>query len=319
MSSVRPVLVALLLVLSGGAVACGDDATGADGAEVVVTTSILGDVVASLVGDDVTVEVLIPAGADPHETAPSARQAADLRAASLVVTNGLGLEAGLADALTAAADEGVTVLHVGELVDPLPFGSAHVHDDEAHDDEESHEHDDEDPHFWHDPLRMAQAVPALVEALVDAGVARDEAAVRERGEALVDELEALDREIEEILDVVPEDRRYLLTNHDTLGYFAARYDFEVIGVAVPGGDTLARPSAREISALVDELDAHDLPAIFAENVSDESLVRTIARESGRDVEVVALYSDALGPPDSGAGTYTGMLRTNAELVASALG
>ncbi|QGG94804.1 metal ABC transporter substrate-binding protein [Actinomarinicola tropica] len=330
MRLLRTVLAAVLLV--AGVAACGDDDAGGDGARVVATTSILGDVVRSIVGDDVEVEVLIPPGTDPHDAAPSARQAADLRSASLVVANGLGLEAGLADALDAAADDGVRVIEIGELVEPLPFGDAHEHDDEGehdegeHDDDEGdhdegqdHAHGDEDPHLWHDPVRMAQAVPGLTDALVDALPDMDADAIRARSDDLVAELEALDAEIREILAAVPAERRYLLTNHETFGYLAERYDFEVIGAALPGGDTLSRPSAQEIATLVEEIEAHDLPAIFAENVSGDQLIRTIAEEAGREVEVVALHTDALGEPGSGADTYLGMLRTNAELIASALG
>lgn len=284
------------------------------------TTSILGDIVQRLAGADTAVDVLIPPGTDPHDAAPSARQASDLRSAALVVANGLGLESGLADALDAASRDGVVVLEVGDLVDPIPFGDDHDHDHEDEEDgHDGHDHGDLDPHFWHDPVRVADAVPALVDALLDADPSLDPDAVRSRGEELADELRMLDAEIVEVLEVVPPERRVMLTSHDTFGYFAARYDMEVIGVALPGGDTLARPSAREISELVQELREHDVPAVFAENVSDDRLMRTIAAEAGRDIEVVPLFTDALGPPDSGADTYVGMLRTNAELVASALG
>ncbi|MFP4513582.1 MAG: metal ABC transporter substrate-binding protein, partial [Acidimicrobiales bacterium] len=129
-------LMGLLAVLALGLLACGEDTTG-DGGEregdrplIVATTSILGDVVSTLVGDTAEVEVVMPIGADPHDFEPSARQAARLRDASVVVANGLGLEVGLDSTLDAAASDGVTVLEVGELIDPLPFAAA----DDDHDD-----------------------------------------------------------------------------------------------------------------------------------------------------------------------------------------
>src|SRR5690606_40219485 len=68
-----------------------------------------------------------------------------------------------------------------------------------------------------------------------------------------------------------------------------RYGFEVVGAVIPGGDTHARPSAGELAALVAEIERHDLPAIFAENITGTDLVETLAREIGREVEVVTLY------------------------------
>lgn len=312
----------------------------------VATTSILGDLVAAVAGDDVEVRVLIPAGADPHGFAPSARDAARLRDAALVVANGLGLEAGIGAALDAAADDGVTVLEVAPLVDPLPWGGTdddhdhddhadddhdqddhadddhdhddHADDDHADDDHDDHDHGDLDPHVWHDPTRMAAAVPALVDALGTAIPDLDAAALAERGDALVADLHALDDEVRALLDVVPGDRRVLVTNHDTLGYLADRYGFEVVGVLISGGDTLARPSPSEVAALAAVVAAQGVPAIFAEVMVDDSLATALAEAAGTEVQVVRLHTDALGEPGSGADTYAGMLRTNAELIAGAL-
>lgn len=337
MRTPRPALLAAPLLLVGLVAACGDDDDGdpvgaaSDGPRIVVTTGILGDVVGEVVGDSAVVEVMIPAGVDPHEFAPSARQAAELREADLVVANGLGLESGLDAALDAAADDGVPVLELAEQLDPLPFGAdEHDHDedeaehadDEAHDEDEAeddHGHGDEDPHFWHDPQRMADAVPLIVDALLDASPDLDAAALQERADTVVADLETLDAEVEEILAAVPAERRILVTNHDTMGYFAERYDFEVLGAIIPGGDTLSQPSARDLADLAAEIEAHDLPAIFAETVADSNLADALAAEVGRDVAVVQLFTDALGEPGSGADTYVGMLRTNAESIAEALG
>ena len=295
---------------------------------VVVTTSILGDIVSTLVGDDAEVEVLMPIGADPHDFELSARQAAGLRDAEVVVANGLDLEIGLLGALDAAVDDGATLIEVGELLaDPLPFGG-HAHDDDDHgheDDDHGHSHDDDhghgdyDPHFWHDPVRTAEVLPVFAEQLAEALPALDAEELSERTEALADDLVALDAELAEIFAEVPEDRRYLITNHDSFGYLADRYGFEVIGVVIPGGDTLASPSPGDLAGLVHEIEGHDLPAIFAENIVAATLAEALADEAAIDVEVVSLYTDSLGEAGSGAETYPDMLRTNAGLIADALG
>ena len=99
------------------------DPSDGDRVEIVATTSIIGDVVSSIVGDSAAVEVLLPAGADPHDFEPSPQQVASINDADLVVTNGLGLEEGLTDVIEAAAAEGTPVLRLAEGVDPPPgFG-----------------------------------------------------------------------------------------------------------------------------------------------------------------------------------------------------
>ena len=128
-------VLALLLAGCGGGGAVPGAVSGECGSpHVVVTTSILGDIVGNVVGDRGRVEVLMPVGADPHSFQPSASQAAALRQADLVVVNGLGLEEGLHDVIEAAVAEGVTVVEAALFVEPLPFAAEH--EDEAHEGEE---------------------------------------------------------------------------------------------------------------------------------------------------------------------------------------
>ncbi|HSL57470.1 MAG TPA: zinc ABC transporter substrate-binding protein, partial [Acidimicrobiales bacterium] len=122
-----------------------DEAEAADRPLVLVTTTILGDVTRSLVGDQAEVEVVMPIGADPHDFEASAQQAARMRDADLIVANGLTLEIGLEGALEGAEADGITVLHVAEMVDPLPFGD-HDHDDDDHGHGDDDHGDDDHAH-----------------------------------------------------------------------------------------------------------------------------------------------------------------------------
>jgi zinc/manganese transport system substrate-binding protein len=319
----RLLVLAAFLVggCSGGAPSAEPASTDAPadsgGLHVVVTTTILGDVVRDLVGDVGDVQVLMQPGQDPHAFQPSAQQAQRLRSADLVVANGLDLEEPLLDLLAAVEADGVPVLRVGEYVDPLLAGEdADDHDDHADEDDHGHDHGPEDPHFWQDPLRMATAVEVLADHLAGITGADD---WHERGAALAADLRAVHEEVADRLADIPADRRVLVTSHDNLAYFAARYDLEVVGTVIPGTSTQAAASAAgfaELAGLVREL---GVPAIFAETTRATDLAEALAEEVGRDVAVVTLYTDALGPPGSGADTYVGMLRTNAARIADALG
>jgi zinc/manganese transport system substrate-binding protein len=296
----RTVLVAALLAT--GLAACGaDEGTSADATpHIVVTTSILGDVVEQLVGDAAEVEVVMPPNADPHDFAASARQAASMREADALVVNGLGFEQGLGDTIDAAAADGVPLITATDAIDPLPLG------------------DGEDPHLFTDPVRMAAATELIADELVAAIPALDTPAGAARVTAYLAALEELDAEIEEQLAGIPADDRKLVTNHEVFGYFADRYGFEVLGAIIPGGSTLAEPSAAELADLVTVIRERDVPAVFAEASSPARLADALAAE-GADVDVVELYSESLGEPGSPGDSYLGMVRTNAERIAAALG
>jgi zinc/manganese transport system substrate-binding protein len=272
---------------------------------VVATTTILGDIVQNVVGDDGRVETLIPRGADPHEFQASADQALLLRKARLVVANGLELEEGLLDVLRAAREEGVEVLEVGPLVDPLPLkggaGGGQL-----------------DPHVWLDPVRMVSAVELIGERLALADDRLPDDRWQARAAAHQERLLEVHGEIEAQVAQLPIERRKLVTSHDAFGYFAARYGFEVVGVVIPGGGTASAPSAAELAALAKVIRERQVPAIFTEETMPQNVARALAQEVGRAVQLVQLYSGSLGAPGSGAETYLGLLRTDARLIVEAL-
>jgi zinc/manganese transport system substrate-binding protein len=321
----KSVLVAAMVAALA---ACGDDdaATASDttaapeptsDATVVVTTNILGDVVRTMVGDGATVEVVMPPNADPHDFAPSAQQAASMRSADALVVNGLGFEEGLVGTIEAVEADGVVVIAATDAIEPLEFTGAHDagHDDEG--DDAGHDDEGDDPHLFTDPARMAEAVAHIADELAEHVDGLDTPDFRHRVAGYIGELEALDAEVEEILEAVPADRRVLVTNHDVFGYFADRYGFEVLGIIIPGGSTLAEPSPRDLAALAAEIEEEAVPAIFAEVSAPARLADALAGE-GQEVEVVELFTESLGEAGSGGETYLEMVRTNAQRIADAL-
>lgn len=281
-----------------GVAGCGesDSSTASDTRPtVVVTANILGDVVQNLVGADVQVEVLMPVGVDPHEFSPSARQAADMRGADALVVTGRGLEAGLGDAIDAAEGDGVPVV---TATDALPAGA-------------------DDPHLFSDPVLMRQAARLIADQLAAEIPSLDTPAFAARVTGYLDELAALDAEVRAQLAVIPPERRLLVTNHEVFGYFAERYDFEVLGALVPGSSTLAQPSAADMAALADLIAERHLPAIFADTSAPSRLVDALAAE-GSGVAVVELYTESVGPAGSDGDTYVSLTRTNAARISAAL-
>ena len=289
-------LTGALLALTG----CAGNAA-SDRPLVVVTTNILGDVVSQLVGDDVEVMTLMRPGADPHSFEISAAEAARMRSADLLVANGLGLEEGLQQHLDAAASEGVQTFVAGDAVTVLPYTSTDA--DGA-----------DDPHYWTDPARMIAVVDALTPVLESLGGA----AVADHAAAYRAELQDLDAEMTAAFAAIPAERRALVTNHHVFGYLADRFGFRVVGAAIPGGTTLAAPSASDLADLVAAVDDAGVPTIFAESSSPDRLVRALAEEADRDVEVIELYTESLTDADGGAPDYLTMMRVNTERIARGL-
>jgi zinc/manganese transport system substrate-binding protein len=108
-----------------------------------------------------------------------------------------------------------------------------------------------------------------------------------------------------------------VTDHDAFGYFSEAYDFEVAGVVIPGGSTLAEPSSEEFAGLVEVVREAGVRAVFANTAHRTVLIEALCAEVG-DVAVVELYVDSLGAEGSGAEDYAGMMLTDARLVAQAL-
>lgn len=319
----RSIVLAAVLALAAG---CGSDDGGTardDGLTIVATTTVLGDVVESIVGEHAAVEVLLPVGADPHAYQPSSEQVAAMETAELVVANGLGLEEGLVDVIEAIEADGAEVVEIGPLVDPIPFTGGHDHVAGSCDPMAGHDHEETDPeatpacdpHVWMDPLRMADAAAAIAGELaaLDPGV--DWSA---RADEYAGSLRDLDEEIRETMAGIPPERRVIVTNHDSLGYFAARYDLEVVGTVIPGGSTMAEPSSADLSELVETMEAEGVRVLFVETTNPDALGGAVAEELGAAVEVVELYTGSLGAPGSGAATYEQMLRTDARLIAEVL-
>ncbi|ROS61402.1 zinc/manganese transport system substrate-binding protein [Frigoribacterium sp. PhB160] len=276
-----------------------------DRPRIVVTTNILGDVVGELVGTQADVVTLMPPGADPHSVEISAREAADLRTADLVVANGLGLEEGLVQHVEAAADAGVPVVEAGDLIVPLDYDQGDAEGEV-------------DPHLWTDPGRMLDVVDGLVAAIGAEVDGIDGGALEATGASYRSELEELDAELEATFAAIPAERRALVTNHHVFGYLADRYDFRVVGAVLPSGTTLAAPSASDLSSLVTAVEEAQVATIFADSSQPDRLVQVLADEADVDVDVVALHTESLSAPGGGAETYLEMMRSNERLIATGL-
>jgi zinc/manganese transport system substrate-binding protein len=303
----------LALVLAGCGGGDGGGGPGDGRVEVVASYSILGDLVENVGGEKVEVTTLVGPNGDAHTFEPAPSDNAELAEAEVVFQNGLGFEPWLGDLYESSGSEAARVA-VADPIEPLTIAEEeHGHGGDEHGEED---HAEVDPHVWHDVDNAVLMVESIRDALSGADPA-NAGSYRRNAEEYVSDLEALDADVREKVDSIPEDDRVLFTSHDTFGYFAERYGFEVDTALASASTEAGDPSAGQTAELVEKIERSGVPAIFADNVSDAGVMERIASEAGVDL-APPLYTDALGEPGSEGGTYVGMVRYNVSTMSEAL-
>ncbi len=275
---------------------------------VVATTSIIGDVVAQVGGDAIDLTTLMGPGQDPHSYEPSANDLTSVAQADVIFVNGWDLEEALLRSLTTIGDQ-TPLVPVSANIQPRAFSGEGNGD----------EHGGADPHVWFAVPNVVQWTRNIEQILSELDPAHQDTYTANAA-AYLGQLEALQTEAAAQLAVIPADKRVLVTNHDSLGYFAAEYDFETLGTVIPAMSTMAEPSANDLANLIAVMDEHKVCTLFTETTVSDKLAQTVATElsSCDTVNVVPLYTGAIGPRGSGADSYIGMFRANIQAIVAGL-
>ena len=278
--------------------------------KVIATTSIIGDVVAQVGGDAIELTTLIQPGQDPHSYEPGAQELTAVSDADVIFVNGWDLEETLVSTLESIGKD-VPIVPVSANIQPLALGS----------DDHDHDHDlvGVDPHTWFDVQNVAQWVENIEISFSQLDPTHAES-YAQHADAYHAKLNELDAYAQAELDTVPAEKRFLVTNHDALGYLAHTYGLEVVGTVIPGSSTLAEPSARDIATLVAKMEDHDVCTIFTETTISDTLAKTTTAElDGCDaINVIPLYTGSLSPKGSDADNYIGMIRANIDAIVDGL-
>ncbi len=290
---------------------CGSASQSSDNAvRVLASTTFLADITQNVAGDRLTVDSLLPIGADPHAYQAAPSDVAKISESNLLILNGVEYEHFIEPLLENAGGERIIVEATAGL-EPHP---AEEHADEA-ESGAGHEHEAGDPHMWLDPNLVITYVENIRDGLIDADPEGAET-YKTNADAYIAQLKDLDKWIVEQVNAIPAERRLLVTNHEAVGYFAERYGFEVVGAVIPSLSTDAGTSAKEMSALIEQIKASGAPAIFLGEVENADLANQIAEEAGVKV-VDNLYLESLtdGAP---AATYIDMMKHNVTEIVNGL-
>jgi len=293
-------IVTLILTLSLLLSACAGSPQASQTPSVLATTTFLADIARNVAGDRRSVDTLLPFGTDPHSYEPIPADAVKISKSTVLITNGLDYEQFLGPLLENAAGKRLVITASGGLqARQMAEGGETV----------------TDPHMWLDPNRVIKYVENIRDGLSKADP--DGAATyKSNADAYIAKLQELDGWIKGKVAQIPSDRRLLVTNHESLGYFSERYGFTVIGEILQSVSSVASPSAQQIAALIDQINATGAPAVFLDASDSPNLAKQIAEETNVKV-VTDLHLESLtdGPP---AGTYIDMMKYDVTQIVSAL-
>lgn len=288
---------------------------------VVATTSLVADVVRRIGGDAIELTTLMPIGVDPHSYTATPEDLRTLNDAHLILINGLGLEESLMPVLT-SLENPVPVVSVNAGIAPLVYNepSAEAGGEDESEESETAEAGGEnaegtDPHTWLSVMNVLIWVDNIAAMLAMLDAANVDSYFSNAG-TYRDELTALDTELSDQIDVLPEERRRLVTDHQEFGYFAQDYGFEVVGVVLPTVSTVSSPSAQELAALQDLIAAEGIGAIFVGENVDSNVVEQLANDLG--IEIVPLYISSLSEPDGPAPDYPSLMRQVVDAIVTTL-
>jgi len=292
----------LAIILIGFFWSCSDKGELDDKTRIVCTTGMIGDAVMSMTDSSCAVNVLMGPGTDPHLFKPTKASLDLLSEADIIIANGLHLEGKMQDILI-KLQRSKTVYF---LASGLDENNLLVSDTASN---------LFDPHIWFDVLLWKKALLGFKHDFTERGILNDQ-----KSEEYLQSLSELDKWVNAEISSIPKHRRVLITAHDAFSYFGRAYDVEVVGLQ--GISTVSEYGLRDISNLVNTIVERQIPAVFIESsISPRSIQAVIegCQKKGFQTELGGtLYSDALGPPNSGADTYIKMVRHNVNTLSKAL-
>lgn len=295
MLRLRILLFLLAVLLLAG---CRPAEPAAPTAYILTSTTFLADITGHIAGERIQVVSLLPPGVDPHSYQPVPADVTRIARSQLLVINGADYEEFIESLLENAGDQKMVIVASSGLAPRA--GSEHG----------------VDPHFWLDPNNVIAYVETIRRGLL-AAEPDGEAIFAANSAAYINELRELDAWVRAQVEQIPPERRLLVTNHDSLGYFAERYGFTVVGAVVPGLSSESATSARQMAALIEQIRATGAPAIFLDASDNPELADQVAAETGVRV-VDDLYIEALTGPGGDAPTYIAMIRHNVTRIVEAL-
>ena len=274
--------------------------------KVVATIYPMYDFVKQIGGDLVAVNMMVPAGTEPHAWEPSTRDMMDLEEADLVVYNGAGMEPWMVDILGSVQNKDLVKLEASKDVPLLRVDhEADEHEAGHEEDHEGHHHGEFDPHVWLSPNNAKLEMRAIADALI--AIDPEHTEVYEQNyQAAAAECDKLAEEYHTAL--APYEGRYIVVAHEAYGYLCRDFNLNQIGIEGVSADQ--EPDAARMREIIDMVGEYDIHCIFFEELVDPKVANTIAEETGCQTAALSPL-DGLTQEDIDSGRdYFSVMRDN---------
>ena len=307
----RRLLVALAMVCLAGTACNGSDATGPsrDG-KLQVATSVapITDIVRNVAGTAADVHGMIPEGVDSHTFEPTPDTAKTLATSGLIFLNGLDLEDPTLKLAQSNLRSGAEIFLLG----PHAISESQYLYDFSFPNSQGHPN----PHLWMDVANAITYTKLARDELIKMDP-KDAGTYRANADTYLETLTTLDGAVQRAIDTIPPQDRVLLTYHDSFAYFANHYGMKVIGAIQPSD--FAEPSGQEVAALIDQIKAEHVPAIFGSEVFPSPVLAQIASETGVSYESTLRDDDLPGDPGQPEHSYVGLMLYDVRTMVTDLG
>jgi manganese/zinc/iron transport system substrate-binding protein len=274
--------------------------------KVVVTTSMLTDLVKNIGGDLIDLQGLMGAGVDPHLYKASEGDVSKLFNADVIFYNGLHLEGKLVAVFEKMETQKTTVALGEFLAKEGLIGSDYFASNY-------------DPHVWFN-IQYFKEFSDKVTSVLSEKDPKNAASFTANNLAFQQKLDLLHTAVVNTIATLAPEKRILVTAHDAFNYFGKAYGFKVVGLQ--GLSTATEAGVQDVQKLSEYIIANKVKAIFIESSVPRRTIEALQEavlSKGHQVSIGgSLYSDALGDADSVEGTYVGMFLYNIKTIVNAL-
>lgn len=299
------ITILLTLILLSG---CSNIEAESEKPNVIVTLFPQYDMVRAIAKDKVNLELLLPAGVEPHSYEPTPNTIIRINESDLFVYTSDIMETWISNLFTELNDQGSIVVNSSNGVELI------THLEEEHSDEEDHD-EEYDPHFWLDPLNAKIMAENITAGLIEMDPENADF-YQANANIYLSELDKLDQEFIDLFNRVKLNK-IIYGGHFAFGYLSNRFNIEILS-PYTGYSPDAEPSVSSLAELINVMQENQIKVIFYEELVDPKIARTISEQTGANIEVLH-GAHNLSQEEMAQGlTYLDVMRSNIEKLKVAL-
>lgn len=267
------------------------------------------DFASKIGGDKVDVVNMVPAGTEPHDWEPAARDITNLEQADVFVYSGAGIEHWVEDVMKSLGNKDLIAV---EASSGIALREGHSHEEEE-EEEDHEEHEEFDPHVWLDPMNAKKEMENIKDAFIKADPENKdyyEANYKTYGE----KLDELDQKFKDTLSPLP--NKVIVVSHEAFGYLCNAYGLTQMGIEglIPDSE----PDPARMAEVIDFVKENNVSTIFFEELVSPKVAETIARETGAVTQVLNPLEGLSDEEIKAGGDYFTVMETNLAALKKAL-